>query len=108
MLDGSIEVRINAASKLLGSLLSIEESGELGALIADLEEQSASPELWEDRVRAQKVTSSLAQKKKLLTQVRQLSATIADLGQLHQMASADDDDKSIKEIESELSRVEAE
>ena len=108
MLEGSIEVRINAASKLLGSLLSTEESGQLEALIADLEEQSSSPELWEDRVRAQKVTSSLAQKKKLFTQVRRLSAAIADLGQLHQMASADDDDKSIKEIESELSRIEAE
>lgn len=107
MQDGSIEDRLAAANELLISLVSEDEIAELVAQIANLESRTADPALWEDRELAQRLTSSLSLKKKLLAQIDELSDSIRDLTQLEQLATVDRDEGSLVEIEDELSGIES-
>jgi peptide chain release factor 2 len=79
--------------------------------IAELEKQSAQPDLWLDRNNAQNVMRRLAEKKKTVQRWRGLEKRLADIGELMSI-SADDEalqadmEKEIDALRSELAELE--
>ena len=87
---------------------SIEAVLDLDALRADiaaLEEQAASPALWDDVDNAQRVTSRLSYLQGQLRKVEELRGRIDDLEVLFELAASEDDADTRAEAESELEAV---
>jgi peptide chain release factor 2 len=83
--------------ELSDTLASVEAVTDLAALrsqIADLEQQAARPDLWDDPESAQQVTSQLSHKQSELRRIEELRQRLDDLGVLYELAeeesSADD------------------
>ena len=63
----------------------------LRAAVADLEEQAAKPDLWDDQEKAQKVTSQLSHKQGELRRVTNLRERLDDLPLLYELAEEAED-----------------
>jgi peptide chain release factor 2 len=72
------------------------------AEIADLGEQVAAPDLWDDQANAQKVTSRLSALQAELERVTGLRSRLDDLGVLVQMAREENDAETLAEADKEL------
>ncbi|WP_026328731.1 peptide chain release factor 2 [Streptomyces sulphureus] len=102
-------VDVSEALKSLSSTMeSIEAVLDLDALRADitaLEEQAASPDLWDDVDNAQRVTSRLSYLQGQLRKVEELRGRIEDLEVLFELAASEDDADTRAEAETELDSV---
>ena len=102
-------VDVSEALKSLSSTMeSIEAVLDLDALRADitaLEEQAASPDLWDDIDNAQRVTSRLSYLQGQLRKVEELRGRIEDLEVLFELAASEDDADTRTEAETELESV---
>ncbi|WP_029391513.1 peptide chain release factor 2 [Streptomyces xiaopingdaonensis] len=102
-------VDVSEALKSLSSTMeSIEAVLDLDALRADitaLEEQAASPDLWDDIDNAQRVTSRLSYLQGQLRKVEELRGRIEDLEVLFELAASEDDADTRAEAETELDSV---
>ncbi|WP_344429647.1 peptide chain release factor 2 [Amycolatopsis minnesotensis] len=88
-----------------GKLTQVESVMDLGALraeIADLEQQAAKPDLWDDPETAQKVTSQLSHRQGDLRRVSDLRQRLDDLTVLHELAAEEGDSGSLAEAETDL------
>lgn len=99
-------------SEALKSLASTMESIEavidldrLRADIAELEEQAAAPNLWDDPESAQQVTSRLSLLQGQLRKVEELHGRIEDLEVLFELAEDESDADARREAEDELASV---
>jgi len=91
--------------QLDATLTSIEKVLDLPALrkeIADLGEQVAAPDLWDDQANAQKVTSRLSSLQADLERVTALRGRVDDLGVLIELGREENDADSMAESEKEL------
>ena len=91
--------------ELDATLHSIETVLDLDALrreLADLNEQAAAPDLWDDQERAQQVTSRLSHVQGQLTRVETLRRRLDDISVLLELAESEDDAATLAEAESEL------
>ncbi len=70
--------------------------------LAELNEQAAAPDLWDDQERAQKVTSRLSYLQGDLRRVEDLRRRIDDLHVLWELAEGEDDQATRTEAEGEL------
>src|SRR3712207_9491750 len=70
--------------------------------VAELEEQAAAPDLWDDVERAQALTSKLSYLQGDLRRVEELRSRLDDVGVLHEMAAEEDDESVAAEAEREL------
>src|SRR5215218_2288633 len=70
--------------------------------IADLEQQAAAPDLWNDVERAQALTSKLSYLQGDLRRIEELRARLDDVGLLHEMAAEESDASVTAEAEREL------
>lgn len=70
--------------------------------IADLEQQSAAPDLWNDVEAAQALTSRLSFLQGTLRRVEELRSRLDDVGLMHEMAAEENDEATIAETEREL------
>ncbi|GAB3622018.1 peptide chain release factor 2 [Mariniluteicoccus endophyticus] len=70
--------------------------------IAELEEQAAAPDLWNDQENAQKVTSRLSHLQNDLERVESLRSRLDDLDVLVELAEEEGDADSVAEAEKEL------
>src|SRR3712207_1852494 len=70
--------------------------------VAELEEQAAAPDLWDDVERAQALTSKLSYLQGDLRRVEELRARLDDVGLLHEMAAEEHDESVTAEAEREL------
>ena len=70
--------------------------------LADLEEQAAAPDLWDDQEQAQKVTSQLSHLQGEINRVESLRGRIDDLAVLFELAEDEDDADTRAEAETEL------
>ncbi|MCP2167908.1 bacterial peptide chain release factor 2 (bRF-2) [Goodfellowiella coeruleoviolacea] len=77
----------------------------LRAQIAELEEQAARPDLWDDQEKAQKVTSQLAHKQGELRRVADLRQRLDDLTVLYELAEAENDESSLVEADAEREKL---
>ncbi|WP_040155819.1 peptide chain release factor 2 [Mobilicoccus massiliensis] len=91
------------------TMASVREVSDLDALraqIADLEQQSVAPDLWDDQENAQRVTSNLSRANSELERIEGMDARIEDLEALVEMATEDGGDAdTLAEAEAELVAV---
>ncbi len=86
----------------------VEQVLDLGAMraeIADLGEQVAAPDLWDDQANAQRVTGRLSVLQGELERFTSLQSRIDDLGILLELAREESDADSLTEAENELRKV---
>ena len=94
--------------ELSATLSSIEKVLDLDSMrreVADLEQQAAQPDLWNDQDNAQRVTSRLSAVQAELRRAEELRGRVDDLGVLHELAEAEDDDGTKQEVETELAAL---
>src|SRR6185312_17273316 len=90
------------------TLTSIEAVLDLDKLrrdVAELEQQAAAPDLWDDVERAQELTSRLSYKQGDLRRVEELRRRLDDAGVLHELAEEEGDEASAAEAERELTAL---
>jgi peptide chain release factor 2 len=91
--------------ELDATLHSIEAVLDLDALrreLADLNEQAAAPDLWDDQQRAQQVGSRLSYVQGQLTRVESLRRRLDDISVLLELAESENDAETQAEAEREL------
>ncbi|GAA0396482.1 peptide chain release factor 2 [Acrocarpospora corrugata] len=92
-------------NELTGTLDSIQDVLNLDALrkqIAELGEQAAAPDLWNDPEAAQKVTSKLSHLQGEVNRVEGLVSRLEDLQVLYQLAAEEGDADTLAEADREL------
>ena len=96
---------LDAIAVLDATLAGVEKVLDLPRLraeLADLEQQAAAPDLWDDQAHAQAVTSRLSFIQAELARVASLRTRVEDLPILLELADAEDDADSQAEAEREL------
>ncbi len=97
-------------NELTGTLKSIQDVLDLDALrkqIAELEEQVAAPDLWNDPEQAQKVTSRLSHLQGEVNRVEGLTRRLDDLPILFELAAEEGDEDALAEADKELASLRA-
>ena len=97
--------------QLQATMHTIEQVLDLDAMkteIAQLSEQSATPDFWNDQANAQKVNSRLSMLQGELERYETLHGRVEDLGVLVELATEEGDADTLAEAESELGRVKKE
>jgi peptide chain release factor 2 len=98
----------DALKDLDTTLSSIEHVLDLETMrreLAELEEQAAAPDLWNDQERAQQVTSRLSAVQDQLRKVQSTRQRLDDLHVLFELAEAEDDAATRIEAEQELAAL---
>ncbi len=102
-IDFEAEIRqLNATMKTIGQVLDLDA---MRAEIADLGEQVAAPDLWDDQENAQRVTGRLSALNGEMERFTSLDSRIEDLAVLVELAEEEGDADSLAEAEAELGRV---
>src|SRR5690606_20369532 len=73
--------------------------------IAELGEQAAAPDLWNDPEQAQKVTSKLSHLQSEVERVEGLAQRLEDVSVLYELAEAEQDDDTRQEADRELAAL---
>ena len=97
--------------QLQATMHTIEQVLDLDAMkreIAELTEQSSTPDFWNDQANAQKVNSRLSMLNGDLERFEQLNARVEDLAVLVEMGQEEGDEETLAEAETELVRVKKE
>ncbi|MDO5682681.1 MAG: peptide chain release factor 2 [Propionibacteriaceae bacterium] len=89
----------------LSSIEAVVDPETKKAEIAELEEQVAAPDLWDDQANAQRVTSRLSALQGELERVSVLRERLDDLAVLVELAEEEGDADSMGEAERELTRL---
>ncbi len=89
----------------LSSITAVVDPERTRAEIAELSEEVAAPDLWDDPDNAQRVTSRLSVLQSELDRVESLRSRLDDLGVLIELAQEEQDPVSIAEAETELSAL---
>ncbi|GAB3191663.1 peptide chain release factor 2 [Geodermatophilus arenarius] len=89
----------------LSSIESVLDVDRLRREVAELEEQAAAPDLWNDVEAAQALTSRLSYLQGDLRRVEELRRRLDDVGVLHEMAEEESDEATAAEAERELAAL---
>ncbi|WP_067180917.1 peptide chain release factor 2 [Microtetraspora niveoalba] len=95
-------------NELTGTLKGIQDVLDLDALhkqIAELEEQAAAPDLWNDVEKAQRVTSKLSHLQGEVNRVEGLASRLDDLPVMFELAAEEGDEEALAEAEKELASL---
>jgi peptide chain release factor 2 len=93
---------------LSDTLANVEAVTDLDALrsqIADLEQQAARPDLWDDPESAQKVTSQLSHKQSELRRLEELRQRLDDLSVLYELAEEAGSAEELAEADTERGKL---
>ncbi|GAB7193285.1 peptide chain release factor 2 [Kineococcus sp. NUM-3379] len=96
---------IHALRQTYASIREVSDLDRLRTEIADLSDQAAAPDLWDDVERAQGVTSRLSGLQAELDRIERMGSRIDDLEVLVELAESEDDADSREEAERELVAV---
>lgn len=99
---------ISALRATLSTISAVSDPAALRAKIAELSDQAAAPDLWDDTEKAQKVTTALSQAQSELERITSMESRIDDLEVLVEMATegaGDDDAETLAEAEAELATI---
>ena len=94
--------QLRTTMKTIGSVLDLDA---MRAEIADLGEQVAAPDLWDDQANAQKVTGRLSVLQGELERYTALQSRIDDLDVLVELAEDEGDADSLAEADAEIQRI---
>ena len=89
----------------MDSVREVTDLDKLKSQIAELEEQSGAPDLWDDPEHAQEVTSRLSRANSELERVTGMYERIDDLEVLVELGEEEDDADTMAEAERELASV---
>ncbi|GAA3612060.1 peptide chain release factor 2 [Marihabitans asiaticum] len=89
----------------MDSVRQVTDLDALRARIADLEEQSSDPTIWDDPDNAQKVTSAMQRARADVERVTSMDSRIDDVEVLAEMGLEEGDEETIAEAEAELTRL---
>ena len=89
----------------LGSIETVLDLPRLRSEVADLEDQAAAPNLWDDPDAAQKVTSRLSSVQGLLKRVAGLRTRVDDVALMFELAEDEGDADALVEAENELTNL---
>ncbi|WP_092528558.1 peptide chain release factor 2 [Amycolatopsis arida] len=104
-MSGDFEADLKDLAGKLSQVESVMDLDGLRAQVADLEEQAADPNLWDNPEAGQKVTSQLSHRQAELRRVTDLRQRLDDLGVLRELAVAEGDPASIAEAQDELAQL---
>lgn len=93
---------IAALRTTLGTITAVVDPDALRAKVAELSEQAAAPDLWDDQEKAQAVTSALSHAQSELERVTSFHQRLEDLETLVEMAVEEDDAETLADAEAEL------
>src|SRR5262245_1582905 len=101
--DFDVEIKqLRATMKTVGQVLDLDG---MRREIADLGEQVAAPDLWDDQANATRVTGRLSALQGELDRFVQLEQRVDDLAVLVELAQEEDDAASLAEAEAELGKI---
>ena len=95
---------LNTTLKSIEAVLRIDD---MRNEIADLEQQAAAPDLWNDVDAAQAITSKLSYLQGDLRRVEELRSRLDDVALMHEMAEEEGDEATTAETERELASIRA-
>jgi peptide chain release factor 2 len=95
-------VQLDELDTTLKSIEAVLDVDRLRRDVAELEQQAAAPDLWDDVERAQALTSKLSYLQGDLRRVEELRRRLDDAGLLHEMAEEEGDAGTLAEAEREL------
>src|SRR3954454_1634126 len=95
---------LNTTLKSIEAVLRIDD---MRNEIADLEQQAAAPDLWNDVEAAQALTSRLSYLQGTLRKVEELRGRLDDVALMHEMAEEEGDEATTAETERELASIRA-
>jgi peptide chain release factor 2 len=107
MADLDLTSEIRELRSTFGDIRHVVDEPRLVAEVAELKEQAADPNLWDDTARAQSVTSKLSHKQAMLTKLGEVQSRLDDLEVLIDMANAEADASAQAEAKSELAGLQA-
>ena len=96
------DAEIKDLSQTLTGIESVLDLPKLREQVADLEQQAAAPNLWDDVTRAQRVTSKLSSVKADLRKVEDMRRRVDDLPIMHELAADEADEDAFAELDREL------
>jgi len=103
-----IRAELGALDRTLASIEAVLDLPRKRATIADLEEQSAAPDLWNDQEHAQKVTSRLSRLQAEVERLTGLRVRLDDLSVLVDLAEEESDPGTVDEVRREVNRIQPE
>jgi peptide chain release factor 2 len=98
-------VVLDELNTTLESIEAVLRVDDMRSEIADLEQQAAAPDLWNDVEAAQALTSRLSYLQGDLRRVEDLRSRLDDVGLMHEMAAEENDAATIAETERELESI---
>jgi peptide chain release factor 2 len=101
-------VVLDELDSTLTSIEAVLDVDRLRREVAELEEQAAAPDLWDDVEAAQALTAKLSYKQGDLRRVEELRRRLDDAAVLHELAQEEDDPASAAEAERELTALRTE
>ena len=102
-IDYDAEIKtLQATMKTIGQVLDLDG---MRREIADLSEQVAAPDLWDDQDNATRVTGRLSTLQGELDKFTALDGRIEDLGLMVEMGQEEDDAETLADAERELARI---
>ncbi len=99
------DAEIKDLSQTLTGIESVLDLPKLREQVADLEQQAAAPDLWDDVAAAQKVTSKLSSVQADLRKVEDLRRRVDDLPIMHELAADEADEEAFAELDREFDDV---
>ncbi|MDO5083940.1 peptide chain release factor 2 [Arachnia propionica] len=105
MAEADLSLVIDQLSKSLTSIEAVADLPRLRAEIAQLSEEVAAPNLWDDQDNAQRVTSTLSARQAEVERLESLRSRLDDAGVMLELAAEEDDAETRGEVERELARL---
>ncbi|AAT89182.1 peptide chain release factor 2 [Leifsonia xyli subsp. xyli] len=102
MIELDLTAQIAELRSTLADITAVVDVDKLRAAIADLSERAGAPDLWDDPVNAQKVTSALSHRQSELARITAIQQRLDDLEVLVELANEGDDEESAAEARAEL------
>jgi len=105
MAETDFAAEISALRHTLSSIEQVSDLEKITADIADLEQQAAAPDLWDDPEAAQKVTSKLSHRQAELNRLKKLEERIEDLETMVELAAEEDEPDLLAEADAEKDSI---
>ncbi|HLN78596.1 MAG TPA: peptide chain release factor 2 [Nocardioidaceae bacterium] len=105
MAGPDFETQIKQLQATMHTIEQVLDVDDMRKEIAELGEQVAAPDLWDDQANAQKITGRLSALQGELERFTSLQSRIDDLGVLLELSREESDEESLRDVEAELQRI---
>ncbi|MCA0296658.1 MAG: peptide chain release factor 2 [Actinobacteria bacterium] len=107
MTAADLQADLAVLDRTLSSIEAVLDPAAKRAQIAELQEQAAAPDLWENQENAQQVTSKLSRLQAEVDRISAMRGRVDDLGVLIELAVEEDDAATLAEAQKELKSLSA-